>query len=279
MLFNFPKSTAYHEAGHAIAWTALTGHTPYAIHRGIFAVNTMPSSNPYMPMPDGLLGRDILYTLAGAAAQAKFQGKSFARVWQGHGCWGDQEHLDCWGVQVTDELVKATHAILKPRWKLVDGLAKALLDNDGSMYRAELQEWCSQVQPHTDHDELLARLNKKMTSRKHDWFVRVQDDWNGWSSSPDHLTFFADDEEDLRDYLLGFVRHELDREDHGDEEIASFLEDIGVKVDLDDPCFEDIYEEQAPAIIDYFFNNDPQYTIVEKSPALKWLQPETAAAA
>jgi hypothetical protein len=170
--------------------------------------------------------------------------------------------------------VKATQAILKPRWKLVDGLAKALLDNEGSMHGAELQEWCIQVEPHTDHDELLARLNKTMMARKHKWFVRVEDDLNGRPLSTDHLTFFADDEEDLRECLLGFVRHEMDRKDHADEEIADFLEDIGVKVDLKDPCFEDIYDEQAPAIINYFFNNDPQYTIVDKSPALKWLQPK-----
>jgi hypothetical protein len=261
------KSTCYHEAGHAVAWMALTGETPYYIYHALMSAGVQLFENRAQPVPDHLIPHSIVQILAGPIAQAKFQGRKFEQIWQSSLCWSHNEALDDYSVKRTDDLVEAANAIIKENWKAVDGLAKQLIENDGSLYGHTLEYWLAQVQP-AECDPLLKQL-AKMTKTARDSaksFVRVWDD-----HMDESLTFIrdGDDDDGFCYWLMDFVRDDVGE----DKDIAALLEAAtGIKVDLTASDYEDRFDEHAKDIIRMFFERSPRYRVLKHSKELRWLK-------
>jgi hypothetical protein len=261
------KSTCYHEAGHAIAWMALTGEAPYYIYHALLSAGVQLFENRAQPVPDDLLPHFIVQILAGPIAQARFQGRKFEQIWQSSLCLSDNEALDHYGVELTGDLVPAARAIIKDNWKAVDGLAKLLIENGGRLHGHALEYWLAQVQP-AECNVLLKELAQttKAARESAKSFIRV------WDSYIDEsLTFISDcdHDEQLCYWLMEFVRDDVG----GDKDIAALLETAtGIKVDLTAIEYEDRFDEHAKDIIRMFFERSPRYRVLKHSKELRWLK-------
>jgi hypothetical protein len=138
------KCTAYHEAGHTVVWMALSGNAPHEMSVPFFGImggaQIQLYSNPNKPVPSSLKQAYLMTLLAGAAAQAKFQRRSFASVWNSWVCASDREAAD--GIaSIKPQTIAAAQGLVRAYWTGIVSMAEELLEAGGFLDCFHLESW------------------------------------------------------------------------------------------------------------------------------------------
>jgi hypothetical protein len=91
------RSTAVHEAGHAVAYFMIAQELGHAPAEAVELIKVNPSASGYVQPAEGwhknlTASQQIMIDVAGAVAEAKLLGKTFDELWKGGGCRFDRRN-------------------------------------------------------------------------------------------------------------------------------------------------------------------------------------------